>query len=124
MRDHAVLGVVIVPGAALVELALAAGRGAGCPGGPGLVLPAPLGLDDDAARQVQITVAEADSDGRRAVAVYSRLEGGGQDGPGRVTCHARGVLVVEAEQPAVPFPAAWPPPGAEPGGPGGAYPAG
>jgi acyl transferase domain-containing protein len=90
MRDHAVLGVVIVPGAALVELALAAGRAAGCPVVQELVLQAPLVLDDDAARQVQITVAEADSDGRRAVAVYSRLEGGGQDGPGGVTCHARG----------------------------------
>jgi acyl transferase domain-containing protein/NADPH:quinone reductase-like Zn-dependent oxidoreductase len=122
MRDHAVLGVVIVPGAALVELALAAGRAAGCPVVQELVLQAPLVLDDDAARQVQITVAEADSDGRRAVAVYSRLEGGGQDGPGGVTCHARGVLVVEAEQPAVPFPAAWPPPGAEPVALEGLYP--
>ena len=93
LRDHAVLGVVIVPGAALVELALAAGRAAGCLVVQELVLQTPLILDDDTARQVQVTVAEADSDGRRAVAVYSQLEGTGQDAPdapGGVTCHARG----------------------------------
>src|ERR1019366_10338805 len=96
--DQAVRGVVIVPGAALVELAVAAGRAAGCPVVQELVLQTPLVLDDDAARQVQITVAEADSDGRRAVAVYSRLEGGGQDGPGGGACHARGVRGVEGVQ--------------------------
>jgi acyl transferase domain-containing protein/NADPH:quinone reductase-like Zn-dependent oxidoreductase/acyl carrier protein len=125
LRDHAVLGVVIVPGAALVELALAAGRAAGCLVVQELVLQMPLILDDDTARQVQITVAEADSDGRRAVAVYSQLEGAGQDAPdapGGVTCHARGVLAADAEQSAVPFPAAWPPPGAEPVALEGLYP--
>src|SRR6266545_3936493 len=112
-RDHAVLGMVIVPGAALVELALAAGEHVGCPVVGELVLEAPLILGDDAARQVQVTVAPADGVGRREVAIYSGPEAAGEDEQREVTCHARGWLAGEAE-PLVPFPAAWPPAGAEP----------
>ncbi|WP_447008427.1 type I polyketide synthase [Saccharothrix isguenensis] len=110
-QDHAVFGMVIVPGAALVELALTAGRQAGCPVVDEIVLEAPLILTDDAARQVQVTVAPADEDGRRPVAIYSRPEAAGADGERETTCHARGWLVADA-QPSVPFPAAWPPAGA------------
>jgi NADPH:quinone reductase-like Zn-dependent oxidoreductase/acyl carrier protein len=115
LGDHAVLGTVIVPGAALAELALAAGEQAGCPAVAELVLQAPLVLEGRAARQVQVTVAGPDDEGRRAVAVYS----GPQDGPGVVTCHARGVLAAEAGPAARDWavqgwPAQWPPAGAEP----------
>jgi acyl transferase domain-containing protein/NADPH:quinone reductase-like Zn-dependent oxidoreductase/acyl carrier protein len=104
--DHVVLGALIVPGAALVELALAAGRRAGAPVLEELVLEAPLVLEDEGARQVQVTVGEPDADGGRQVAVYTRYAD-------EAVCHARGRLAVEAE-PAVPFPAAWPPPGGTP----------
>jgi len=110
-QDHAVFGLVIVPGAALVELALTAGKQAGCPVVDEIVLSAPLVLTDDAARQVQVTVAPADEDGRRPVAIYSRPEAGA-DGERETTCHARGWLVPDAQPPA-PFPSAWPPPGAK-----------
>ncbi|MGH3374530.1 MAG: polyketide synthase dehydratase domain-containing protein, partial [Actinoallomurus sp.] len=123
-QDHAVLGMVIMPGAALVELALTAGRRAGHPVVDELVLEAPLILDDDAARQVQVTVAPAEEDGRREVAIYSRPELTGEDTDDdetAATCHARGWLTAEAEPPA-PFPAAWPPPGAEQIGVDGLYP--
>ncbi len=110
LADHAVLGSVLLPGAALAELALAAGQQAGCAVLDELVLQAPLVLGDGAARQLQVTVGEPDDAGRRAVAVYS----GPENGPDALTCHARGVLAAGAGDFAAPFPAAWPPPGAEP----------
>jgi polyketide synthase 12 len=110
-QDHAVFGLVIVPGAALVELALSAGKQAGCPVVDEIVLSAPLILTDDAARQVQVTVAPAEEDGRRPVAIFSRPEAG-EDGERETICHARGWLVADAD-PVAPFPSAWPPPGAQ-----------
>ncbi|MEU4804935.1 SDR family NAD(P)-dependent oxidoreductase [Actinosynnema sp. NPDC023587] len=108
-RDHVVLGTVLVPGTALVELALAAGRHVGSPVVEELVLEAPLVLDRDGARQIQVTVTPADDDGRREVALYSRAVDGGRE----TTCHARGWLALDSETP-VPFPAQWPPADAEP----------
>ena len=90
LRDHAILGTVLMPGAALVELALAAGAQAGTPVLDELVLAAPLVVPDDACVQVQVTVSGAEQDGRREVAIYSRPEGGPDDRP--ATCHARGAL--------------------------------
>ncbi|HEV3172035.1 MAG TPA: acyltransferase domain-containing protein, partial [Actinocrinis sp.] len=111
-QDHAVFGTVIVPGAALVELALAAGRETGFPAVDEIILEAPLVLADDAPLAVQVTVAPAEQDGRRAVAVYSRPEAAGEDGERAATCHARGWLVADAE-PMPAFPAVWPPAGAD-----------
>ncbi|MFE0427581.1 acyltransferase domain-containing protein, partial [Streptomyces sp. NPDC058953] len=70
-KDHVVLGVTIVPGTALVELALAAGRQVGTPVLDELVLAAPLLLEEFATRQIQVTVGPAGGDGRREVAVYT-----------------------------------------------------
>ena len=78
-RDHAIFGNVILPGAALVELALSAGARAGAPVVDELVLQTPLLLPDDASVQLQVTVAAADDDGRREVAIYSRPEAGDDD---------------------------------------------
>jgi acyl transferase domain-containing protein/NADPH:quinone reductase-like Zn-dependent oxidoreductase len=113
VRDHAVFGSVLVPGAALVELALAAGREVDCPVVDELVLQAPMILSEDAALRVQVMVREPDEDGRRDVAIYSRPEAAGEDDAPATTCHARGKLAAEAAPPA-PFPPAWPPAGAEP----------
>ncbi|MFY1636764.1 type I polyketide synthase [Solwaraspora sp. WMMB335] len=112
LREHAVLGTVLLPGTALVELALAAGRAAGGPAVDELVLQAPLVLTEGAALRVQVVVGEADPDGRRDVAVYSRPDtAGGDEDPAAATCHARGKLTTEAAA-GEPLPAAWPPPGA------------
>nr|WP_231500434.1 SDR family NAD(P)-dependent oxidoreductase [Saccharothrix sp. NRRL B-16314] len=111
VRDHVVLGMVIVPGAALVELALAAGRQTGNRGLEELVLEAPLVLPDNAAVQVQVTVGEQDQDGRREVAIYSRPETGDERA---AVCHARGTLAADAEATAPTWlPVQWPPAGAE-----------
>jgi acyl transferase domain-containing protein/acyl carrier protein len=115
LQDHVVLGMVIAPGAAFVELALAAGAQAGSPLLEELVLEAPLILQERAAVQLRVTVAEPDEDGRREVAIYSRPEAGGGDGEREATCHARGTLTAAATAASLaPFPAQWPPPGAEP----------
>ncbi|UQA90606.1 type I polyketide synthase [Streptomyces halobius] len=115
-RDHAVLGTVIVPGIALVEMALTAGREAGCAVADEMVLQAPLVLADDAARQVQITIGRADADGRREVAIYSRRETD-DDQRQQATCHGRGRLAPEttvpALAPAADWAAQWPPTGAQ-----------
>ncbi|UYQ66234.1 type I polyketide synthase [Streptomyces peucetius] len=110
--DHMVLGTVIVPGIALVEMALTAGRMAGCAVADELVLEAPLVLDDAAARQVQVTVGRAGEDGRREVAIYSRPEGVTEEELREATCHGRGWLAPEAE-PTAEWREVWPPEGAE-----------
>ncbi|MFL6129698.1 MAG: SDR family NAD(P)-dependent oxidoreductase, partial [Mycobacteriales bacterium] len=120
MQDHAVFGTVILPGAALVELALTAGRHTGCPVVDELVLEAPLVLAEDEAAQVQVVVGAPDDAGRREVAIYSRPEAG-EDDEREATCHARGMLAADAE-PAAPFPATWPPAGARPVPVEGLYP--
>ncbi|MFI9155915.1 SDR family NAD(P)-dependent oxidoreductase [Streptomyces sp. NPDC053367] len=109
VRDHMVLGVVIVPGAALVELVLAAARHLGCELLDELVLEAPLTLDEGSARHLRVTVGTPDDDGRREVAVHTLAETGtGPEGERQVVRHARGRLAPEAG-PATPFPAHWPP---------------
>ncbi|MGV4987466.1 SDR family NAD(P)-dependent oxidoreductase [Streptomyces sp. NRAIS4] len=109
LRDHVVLGTVIVPGAALAELVLAAARHLGCELLDELVLEAPLTLDEGTARHIRVTVGRPDEDGRREVAVHSLPETGtGPDGARQVVRHGRGRLAPEAE-PIAPFPAHWPP---------------
>ncbi|MFF3176491.1 SDR family NAD(P)-dependent oxidoreductase [Streptomyces sp. NPDC057900] len=112
-EDHAILGTVLLPGAALVEAALTTGRHAGTPVLDDLVLEAPLVLDEDSARQLQITVGRLGEDGRRELVVYSRPETSDEDGDRPATRHAHGWLTADAE-PAPAFPAAWPPTGARP----------
>ncbi|MGM1059256.1 SDR family NAD(P)-dependent oxidoreductase, partial [Saccharothrix sp. Mg75] len=106
--DHAVLGSVLVPGAALVELAVRAGDELGCPKVVELDLEAPLVLPERGALAVQVVVGAADGEGRREVSVYSRP----QDGDEPWTAHATGVLGPEEDHPAVAA-GAWPPADAE-----------
>ncbi|GAA1397231.1 hypothetical protein GCM10009639_34370 [Kitasatospora putterlickiae] len=109
VRDHVVLGVVVVPGAALVELVLAAARHLGCELLDELVFEAPLTLDEGAARHVKVTIGAPGEDGRRELAIHSLPEAGtGPDGTRDSVRHARGRLAAEAG-PVAPFPALWPP---------------
>ncbi|MGH3373824.1 MAG: type I polyketide synthase [Actinoallomurus sp.] len=114
VAEHVLLGNIVVPGTALVELALTAGRQTATPVVEELILESPMLLRDGDAVQVQVTVGEPDEDGRRDVAIYSRPEAGAEgDGAREATCHARGTLVPEAA-PAEAWPAEWPPENAEP----------
>ncbi|WP_394620317.1 type I polyketide synthase [Lentzea sp. JNUCC 0626] len=84
LADHVVLGSVLVPGTAFVELALHAGEQVGCDLLEELTLEAPLAIDGDVA--IQLTVGAADEHGRRSLHVHSSVA----DGPW--TRHASGSL--------------------------------
>ncbi|WP_245647318.1 type I polyketide synthase [Microtetraspora niveoalba] len=108
LADHAVLGRVLVPGTALVEMAWAAGGQIGCPAVRELVFRTPLVLSEQGAAQIQVTVGAADAAGDRAVEVYARPEGA-DDAPW--TCHAAGVLTAEIAPKEIDL-TVWPPEGA------------
>ncbi|WP_189893348.1 type I polyketide synthase, partial [Streptomyces xantholiticus] len=111
VSDHVVLGVVIVPGTAWVELALAAGRRVGAPVVDELVMESPLLLEEGSAAQLRVTVGAAGEDGRREVVIFARPEAGDGE-PGEMTCHARGWLAAEDTTPVSPWvPEEWPPAG-------------
>ncbi|MEU5959351.1 SDR family NAD(P)-dependent oxidoreductase [Streptomyces sp. NPDC047525] len=107
LADHAVGGRPLLPGSALVDLALTAGRHAGTPAVEELVLSAPLVLGP--ATAVRVTVGALQEHGTRTVDVHAR-DARTPDAPW--TRHATGVLGEAARPPAAP--AAWPPPDARP----------
>ncbi|UXY30533.1 type I polyketide synthase [Streptomyces sp. HUAS TT20] len=106
LAEHAVNGTVIVPGAALVEIAVRAGDQVGRGTVRDLTLHAPLVLPADRAIVLHVRVGEGDEP---AVTVHSRPEG--EDGPW--TLHAEGALSADAVAPATDL-TVWPPAGAEP----------
>ncbi|MER5261878.1 type I polyketide synthase [Actinosynnema sp. NPDC002837] len=107
LADHAVLDRVLLPGTALLELALRAGEEVGCHRVADLVLVAPLVLPDRGAVRVQVRVGPADADGLRAVTVHSRPEGADA-----WTRNAAGAVTAGGTAPA-PFEESWPPVDAE-----------
>ncbi|MBB4911529.1 type I polyketide synthase [Actinophytocola algeriensis] len=107
LADHAVLGRVLVPGTAFVELATWAGERTGCAGLAELTLSAPLLLTERDAVHLHVLVGAPDHDGHRTVTVHSRPEGGGPWTP-----HATGTLTPEVATPGFTA-ASWPPPDAE-----------
>ncbi|MFJ8827817.1 SDR family NAD(P)-dependent oxidoreductase, partial [Streptomyces sp. NPDC102467] len=85
--DHAMFGTVLLPGAAFVELGLAAGRYLGAPRLDDLVLSTPLAVPEHGSARLRVTVAAPDPAGVRAFTVHSRAE----DADGW-TEHAAGAL--------------------------------
>ena len=114
LADHAVTGTVLLPGTALVELAIQAGDQAGCGRVEELTLAAPLVLPADGAVQLQIMVGVPDDSGQRTVEVYSRPEDAAAEE--RWTRHASGLLAQAgpADLAGVGDFAVWPPAGAVP----------
>ncbi|GAA2244786.1 type I polyketide synthase [Streptomyces amakusaensis] len=108
LADHVVLGSVLVPGTALVELAVQAGDHVGCPVLDELVVQAPLVLPPDGGVRIQIRVGGPDALNRREIGVHSRRPG--SDGPW--TLHAQGFLAPDGAASDFDL-TAWPPPGAE-----------
>ncbi|WP_159056736.1 type I polyketide synthase, partial [Streptomyces yokosukanensis] len=112
LADHAVMGSVLVPGTALVELALHAGERVGAPALDELALQTPLVLSDpDAAVQIQVTVGAPDPSGRRAVAVHSRSADADAEEPW--LRHAAGLLGDDVRAATADL-GAWPPADASP----------
>ncbi len=120
LADHAVFDTVLLPGTGLAELALTAGRRAGCELLEELTLEAPLVLVKDRALQLQVTVTEPEESGRRRVAIYSREDSSLEEAEQEEqwSCHARGSLALILEHagasPAPSLEEAWPPVDAEP----------
>ncbi|MDO0924394.1 type I polyketide synthase [Streptomyces sp. TG1A-8] len=109
LADHAVLGDVILPATAFLDLAVHAGDRTGCGHLAELTLHTPLVLPADGAVRIQVEVEALDDSGRRAFAVHARPA---DDGHAAWRRHAQGVLAPQA--PAAPADGltAWPPPGA------------
>ncbi|HEX3783107.1 MAG TPA: SDR family NAD(P)-dependent oxidoreductase, partial [Pseudonocardiaceae bacterium] len=75
LADHTVLGVMVVPGAALLEMVVRAGDEVGCRQVEELTLEAPMVLPETGGVQVQVAIGAADETGTRSVSVHSRPEG-------------------------------------------------
>ncbi|ADI04507.1 putative type I polyketide synthase [Streptomyces bingchenggensis BCW-1] len=111
LADHAVGGMILLPGTAFVELALRAGEEAGCAALEELALGAPLVIPEQGGVLVQVLVGAPDESGRRTVAVHSRAQDTGDGAPW--TRNAVGTLVAEAADAGQKL-SVWPPAGAEP----------
>ncbi|MEV7038835.1 type I polyketide synthase [Amycolatopsis sp. NPDC051061] len=105
LADHVVLGTILLPGTAFLELAQRGADEAGCTRIEELTLQAPLTLAEGAGAAIQVSV-EAEENGRRRVTVHSRL-----DGEEAWTRHADGFVSAEGDAPAFDL-AEWPPAGA------------
>ncbi|MFG1780773.1 SDR family NAD(P)-dependent oxidoreductase, partial [Micromonospora sp. NPDC049048] len=104
LADHTVSGLTLVPGTALVELAVRAGDEVGLSRLRELTMAAPLLLPGSGGVRIQVRVDAAGDSAYRAVAVYSRPD---DDPEAGWTRHAEGVL--EPATADEPDPIAWPP---------------
>ncbi|MEU8252369.1 SDR family NAD(P)-dependent oxidoreductase, partial [Nonomuraea sp. NPDC048916] len=113
LADHHVLGTLILPGTAYVELALRAGEEVGCDLVEELTIEAMMPLSPESGTAIQAVVGMADATGRRPITVYSRSETAAPTV--RWTRHVTGFLAASSTPPAVAGEAvgAWPPAGAE-----------
>ncbi|MGC4766977.1 SDR family NAD(P)-dependent oxidoreductase [Micromonospora sp. DT46] len=111
LADHAVLGTVLLPGAAFVELARRAAEHVDLDRIEELTLHAPLVLPADGAVRVQVEVGEPDEAGRRPLRVHSRREDALDGEPW--TQHASGLLDAAGEAEAG-WAGEWPPADAVP----------
>jgi acyl transferase domain-containing protein len=74
LADHALMGTVLLPGTAFLELALHAAQSAGCRFVQELTIESPLVLEGDGAAQLHLLVGAPGDDGRRTLEIYSRSE--------------------------------------------------
>ncbi|MCF2528861.1 type I polyketide synthase [Yinghuangia soli] len=118
--DHAVLGAVVVPGTALLELAAFTADRVACDLVRELVVQTPLVLPAEGSVQLRVVVRPPDTDGVRMLAVYGRSEDPGADEAW--TCHATGTLGPDDSDDMPGRLAVWPPPGAVPLSLDGFYP--
>ncbi|WP_229687505.1 type I polyketide synthase, partial [Micromonospora parathelypteridis] len=109
--DHQVAGAVLLPGTALVDLAVHAGDQVGCGTLQELVIEAPLVLPTRAAVVLRVTVEGSAGATSRPVAIYSRRADAAIDDAW--IRHASGLLTIETPV-APPELQEWPPAGAQP----------
>jgi pimaricinolide synthase PimS1 len=109
LADHGILGTIILPGTAYVEMALRAGQEAGCDVLEELTQESPLVIPPQGGVAVQVVVgpvaAGPGESGRHTVSIYSRQDDEWQR-------NARGVISAQAPQASFTL-RAWPPAGAK-----------
>ncbi|MFF3547638.1 SDR family NAD(P)-dependent oxidoreductase, partial [Streptomyces platensis] len=111
LADHTIMDTVLLPGTALVELAIQAGDQVGCDLLDELTLHAPLVLPPHGGIQLRVTVGEESAgDGRREIAVLSRHE---NEPDQEWTRNATGTLTVATDTPVRFSETVWPPADAE-----------
>jgi pimaricinolide synthase PimS1 len=118
LADHSLRGTVVVPGLALLELALHAAAQMGCDWVEDLTFNTPVFLAEHVGAELQVRIGGPDESGRRRVNVHSRL----RDESAAVTqewTHNATAVVGDAPDGAGVAAdgldlAEWPPPGAEP----------
>jgi len=111
LADHVMLGSVLLPGTAFLELSIRAGDEVGCGQVEELTLAAPLVLPEQGGVRLQVVVGGPEESGARTITVHSLPDGATAGQPW--TLHASGVLVAPPVAPGGPM-ATWPPHGAEP----------
>ena len=102
LADHAVLGRVLLPSTALLELALHVGDRLGVGVVEELSLDAPLILSERESVVLQLAVGEVDAEGRHSLGIYSRpVERAGEGAlyDSQWTRHASGVLAADEAGP-------------------------
>ncbi|MET7853889.1 SDR family NAD(P)-dependent oxidoreductase [Streptomyces avermitilis] len=117
LGDHTVLGTVLVPGTAFVDLVGWVGDRVGCGGIRELTLATPLALAENAAVRLRVVLGAPDDTGCRPVAVYAQPDT--KDEGTDWTRHAEGLLAPAdasdtSAAPSGPGLDVWPVPGAEP----------
>ncbi|MGA5566894.1 polyketide synthase dehydratase domain-containing protein, partial [Streptomyces platensis] len=113
LSDHVVDGSLLVPGTALLELALRAADQAGCDHVESLTIEAPLVLPAHEAVQLQMRVQEPDLHGARTLTLHSCRIGSTGVAEEPWVRHATGVLGAGRHRETFDF-AVWPPEGARP----------
>ncbi|WP_432093072.1 type I polyketide synthase [Streptomyces sp. bgisy100] len=118
LADHAVLDTVLLPATAFVDMAIHAGDRVGAGVLEELTLTAPLVLPLEETVELQVKVARADADGRRAVVFHARTHAPGYDDR-PWTRHASGSLTpadfdLPEPRTSADAPSPWPPAGAVP----------
>ncbi|MEZ0094196.1 type I polyketide synthase, partial [Streptacidiphilus sp. EB129] len=109
LADHAVLGTVLLPGTAFVDLALRVAEMLDCDQVEDLALEAPLVVPASGGVQLQLAVGVPDADGARELTVHSRVDG--SDDPW--VRHATGRIAPGVREDA-PDLVIWPPADAQP----------
>ncbi|VVJ20833.1 Modular polyketide synthase [Amycolatopsis camponoti] len=112
LAQHVVLGSVLLPGTAFMELAVHAADQVGCERVEELTLAAPLVLPETGGVRLQVAVGGPDRFGTRSIDIYSRAGDAMEDEPW--TTHASGTLAATAAPAAGDLTGTWPPAGAEP----------
>ncbi len=111
LDDHRIFETVLVPGTALVEMALHAARAVGLAGVGEALIEAPFALAAEGVRRVQLVAGPSEGGGDRPFTIHSRVEG--QAAEAAWVRHVTGTLTAD-EVPAPAPVATWPPAEAEP----------